>query len=41
MTGHPFKNPLKALVMFQATCFCGFFTHLIQKEKGKKMVVNQ
>lgn len=24
---HPFKNPLKALVTFQATCFCVFFLY--------------
>lgn len=30
---HPFKNPLKALVTFQATCFCVFFIHLIQKNQ--------
>ena len=33
MARHPFKNPLKALVTFQATCFCGFFIHLIQKNQ--------
>lgn len=35
MARHPFKNPLKALVTFQATCFCVFFIHLIQKKKKK------
>lgn len=36
MARHPFKNPLKALVTFQAICFCGFcFIHLIQKNSTK------
>lgn len=36
MARHPFKNPLKALVTFQATCFCVFvIIHLIQKKPIK------
>lgn len=32
MAGHPFKNPLKALVTFQAICFCVFLIHLVEKK---------
>lgn len=32
---HPFKNPLKALVTFQATCFCVFLNTLSTKKINK------
>lgn len=40
MAWHPFKNPLKALVTFQATCFlCFLFIHLIQKKINKTLII--
>lgn len=41
MARHPFKNPLKALVTFQAICFC-VFLHLVEKKINKtSTAVNQ
>lgn len=41
MARHPFKNPLKALVTFQATCFfflcVSFLIHLIEKKNQQNI----